>query len=156
MQNHEAAQSDEKDLSILALNAAMQLDRLLIGDRQPEAEPIVHFLESLQNTSGLEFEGDAPRLHADPVTVEILSTASHTVSTEPMQTVDDLGELVSAVMQGIAKIISANVEEQRSMTKFEIQQFKKFCLSLHDAFLAETAETLEENETVQNDALAIR
>jgi hypothetical protein len=117
------------ELSSVALDSAIQLDRLLKGRAVDEA-PLKKLSECLRGASELPKGGTALSLHYNPAALGVLSRAVERSEDRTLQTVTDLAneiaEFVDLLSNGISGSNRANIERSLS-----------FCLSLHRELVAE-------------------
>jgi hypothetical protein len=129
--------ANASDLSTLSLDAAVQLDRL--ARLQPaDLESLNRFLLSL-GASTEACHPDQLNLQSKPIDLDILDRAFYRV--DQVSKVDDLEQRLGALIQAIREVANGRASSKLS-------RLKTFCLSLHQALLAEMSPFKKDDEWV--------
>jgi hypothetical protein len=125
------------DLSTLSLDAAVQLDRL--ARHQPaNLESLNLFLHSLSASTGT-CHPDQLNLQSKPIDLDILDRAFYRL--DQVSRVDDLEQKLGALIQSIREVANGGLGP-------ELNTLKTFCLSLHQALLAEMSPFEKDDEWI--------
>jgi hypothetical protein len=144
--NTDMSKADTSDLSFLSLSAAMELDQFLRGE--PADKTVIgRFADCLKNKSRSEMEEGTAKLFMGPIEVEIFNRAFLRISHEPIHDIKELSVQLSRIVGNFGKPF-------KTLEKSEIEEIKAFCLSLHDAIIAQNSWLNEDEEPTLEDELA--
>jgi hypothetical protein len=115
-------------LSLLALEAAMELDRLIVG-ASTELRSVDTLFSLLDHSGDDPFVSGGPRQLANPKTLDALNRAFHGTNVS-VKTTDDIRARMSEYMQTLAQNRQAGDAEA-------LRPLKLFCIALHNELLAD-------------------
>jgi hypothetical protein len=121
------------NLSSVALDAAIQLDRILQGRAADEA-PLKKLSERLRGASELPAGGTALSLHYNPAALGVLNRAVERSEQRILNTVTDLAH-------EIAQFVDLLGRDTSGCDKGKIKKSLSFCLSLHSELVAELSQS---------------
>jgi hypothetical protein len=121
------------DLSSVALDAAIQLDRILQGRAADEA-PLKKLSDRLRGASELPTGGTALSLHYNPAALGVLSRAVERSEQRTLNTVTDLAHEMAQFVELLARDTSGGDKEK-------LEKSLSFCLSLHSELVAELSKS---------------
>lgn len=120
------------DLSSVALDAAIQLDRVLQGRPADEA-PLKKLSGSLRGASEVPVGGTALSLHYNPAALGVLSRAVERTENRTFPSVTDLA-------RELAQFVEMLSWSPRDWSKETVTRSLTFCLSLHRELVAELSQ----------------
>ena len=133
------------DLTALALDAAIQLDRLS-RDAKADLAPIEAFGKQLGSPGALSGQAGLLCLQENPVNVDIINSALYRTDEASLSSVKDLEAKLRQLLIRLNEVAEGKPQAQEVLTSL-----KRFCLSLHTVLLNELTPRLERDEwmTVQ-------
>jgi hypothetical protein len=134
------AKANPVDFSSLALDAAIQLDRLQ-KHKGADLSVINSFAKYLEAPSGGSGTAGLFCLHENPVNVDILNSAIYGVDGHRLVSIDDLEAKARELIVRVNDVASGRNTDERT-----ISSLKRFCLSLHRILLEKLAPTSENDE----------
>jgi hypothetical protein len=119
--------SSVEGLSLLALDAALDLDRLIAGTATDVRS--IDALLSLLGSSDSTLVTGGPRQLANPKTLDALNRAFRDTNV-PVKTTDDIKARMSEYMETFS-------ENRQAGDISALQLLKRFCIALHNELLAD-------------------
>jgi len=120
--------SSLEGLSLLALEAAMDLDRLING-KSTESRSIDAFFSLLDHSGDSTLVAGGPRQLANPKTLDALNRAFRDTNVS-VKTTDDIKARMSEYMKTFA-------QNRKAGDVSALQLLKRFCIALHNELLAD-------------------
>lgn len=128
------------DLTALALDAAIQLDRLS-RDAKADLAPIDAFGKQLGSPSAIAGQAGLLCLQENPVNVDIINSALYRTDEAALVNVTDLEAKLRELLVRLDEVAAGKPQGQDVLTSL-----KRFCLSLHAVLLDELTPRLERDE----------
>jgi hypothetical protein len=140
------AQTAPADLSVLSLDVALQLDRLS-NHKSANLSLIGEFGRRLGSPSSLPGSSSLFCLQENPVNVDILNSALHSIDGSNLENMDELEAKIRDLISKLNDVAAGHTTEARI-----ISNLKRFCLSLHRVLLDELSPAVDHDEwmPVQN------
>lgn len=121
-----------EELALLSLDAAIELEPLK-RQEQPShlGDSVTLLLELFENMSELAANPETSHGIANPVTMEILNRAAHTIDSHELKTIDDL-------FRTMKDFAGRFRDKGKSIEKSDLKKLQNFCLKLHSELLSES------------------
>ncbi|MER8562054.1 hypothetical protein [Mesorhizobium sp. M0578] len=138
--------ADAVDFPSLALDAAIQLDRLQ-QHKDADLGIISSFGSYLEAPSGHTPAGGLFALSENPVNVEILNSALYSVEGARLVNIAELEEKVKALVHSVKDVGAGKTSDEGV-----VSGLKRFCLSLHRVLLDELTPSADDEWMPVHDA----
>lgn len=132
--------ADAVDFPSLALDAAIQLDRLQ-NHKDADLEIISSFGKYLEAPSGHTPASGLFALSENPVNVEILSSALYSAEGARLANMDELEKRVKTLVHNVNNVGAGKINDESV-----VAGLKSFCLSLHRVLLDELTPPVTDDE----------
>ncbi|MBI5678298.1 MAG: hypothetical protein HZC52_07380 [Planctomycetes bacterium] len=127
-ENNQKLRVLDPDLILLASEAAIDIDNLLLG-KHPDLMIIRRLAEQLKNSFDVGATGGSSRSMMDPATLTILSEAVADATNKSLQKVEEL-------LNEAAKIAKTLSSDNPIENREELCQARDFCVALSKAVMA--------------------